>query len=292
MFESSFADFLRQIPPIALVMFCVSGAALVFAVTAAIIQRRRKFKRLEALAQAGALQTVVGGAGDIDPDLLPDLDDLTSPAARPSGGGMFSIRLTREDALIDVVEVVTFLRAVADGALIVQMGDKAYRLADASGDPEVERRLATLREALGLPAAPVRPAPPAAPPPAARPAAVPAPPPAAPTSTVVPGQLPGDLPRFKMPDKVEPPGRFRRPKRPDEIVPEINIAAAIEEYLQFKLAETQAFPGRYLHIRGGAKGGLAIDVDDRSFEAVDDIDDAEVRAFLRQTIQEWQDRQG
>ncbi|MCS7070481.1 MAG: hypothetical protein NZM00_03175 [Anaerolinea sp.] len=296
MFESTFADFVRQIPPVALVMFCISGTALVFAVTAAVIERRRKFKRLEALALANsALQAVAGGASDVDPDLLPGLDDLTAPAARAGGGGMFSVRLAGEDVLIDVVEIVTFARAVSDGSLIVQAGDKAYRLADASADPELGRRLNTVREALGVTAgsAPARPpAQPATPPPVARPASIPITPPASPTSTVIPGQLPGDLPRFKMPDKIEPPGRFRRPKRPDEVVPEINIAGAIEEYLQFKLSETQAFPGRYIHIRGGAKGGLAIDVDDRSFEAVDDIDDPDVRAFLKQTIQEWQERQG
>lgn len=290
MFESTFADFLVQIPPIALVMFCFSGVALVFAISASVIMRRRKFKRLQAMVAAsagGSIRSVTGGSGETDPDLLPDLDDLTGPA-RSAGSGMFSIRLTRDNSVIDVVEVVTFVRAVADGTLIAQVGDRAYRLTEVGGDPEVDRRLATIREALGLPAAPAQPAAPSV----TSTASLPVVPPAPPTGAILGGQRPGDLPRFKLPDQVEAPRRFGRVKRPNEIIPEINIAAAIEEYLQFRLAETQAFPGRFIHIRSGAKGGLAIDVDERTFEAVDEIDDAAVRAFLKQAIQEWQDRQG
>ena len=75
------------------------------------------------------------------------------------------------------------------------------------------------------------------------------------------------------------------------VIPEINIANAIEEFLQYKLLTSSQFPRRNIHVRAAPYGGLRIDVDDKSYEAVGDVEDSEVRAFLQTTIEEWQDRQ-
>lgn len=314
MYESGFADFLSQLPPIASIMFCISGIALVGAVVATFIVRSRKMRRLEALVAATGtgtstpgLMKVSGGSGsapgvppgDSDPSLddLPDLDVLTAPA-RPAHSGAFGVRLT-DGTLTDAVEVLTVLRDIVDGSLIVQLGERAYRYPVAPGaDVEITRRIATVRDALGGQPAASAPlatddSPPtpslgdlvAARPPIPRPVALP-------TQTVVPGSAPGDLPKFKMPDQYEAPKRFARVKRPDEVIPDINIAAAIEDYLQYRLVQTGALPGRSVHIRNGVKGGISIEIDGRFFEAVGDVDDAEVRAFLQASIEEWQDRQG
>ena len=103
--------------------------------------------------------------------------------------------------------------------------------------------------------------------------------------------LPGDLPKFRMPEKIEPPKRGRvKPERTP--VPEINIAAAIESYLQHKLSMTGAFPGRSIHVsQSPLHGGVLIEVDGVFFEAVADIKDDAVREYIAAAIQEWQDRQ-
>jgi hypothetical protein len=100
---------------------------------------------------------------------------------------------------------------------------------------------------------------------------------------------PGDLPKFKMPDIMEKPSRGR--KGPAEPIPEINIAGAIEEYLQYRLTTTPQFAGRYIHVRPAATEGLHIEVDDKSYETVGEVEDAAVRTFLQETIEEWQSRQ-
>jgi len=310
MFGSGFAEFISQLPPIAVLMFCLSGLGLVAVITASVIQRGRKMRRLEAIAASAAASgslmdappfgrshahTIAPISSDNSgtnlPD-LPDLDDLTAPT-RAGRSGAFSVRLA-DGTLIDAVEVLTVLRDVADGTLLIQLGDRAYRYPNgAAADPEIVRRLATLRTALGSTAGSVS-VPSTLPTPVVPPVTPPILPAASvsPTKTVIPGQRPGDLPKFKIPDQVEAPKRFGRPKRPDEVIPEINIAAAIEEYLQYKLLTTNPLPGRTLHIRSANTGGIVIEVDGRFFEAVGDVDDPAVRSFLQQAIQEWQDRQG
>ena len=107
------------------------------------------------------------------------------------------------------------------------------------------------------------------------------------------GTMPGDLPSFKLDDnplKSEKKGRFGT-KTEAEPVPELDLAAAIETYLQYKLQHTPDYAGRNIHIHGTPSGAIRIQVDDNYYDFVDEVADTNVRAFLQTTIAEWQDRQ-
>ena len=112
---------------------------------------------------------------------------------------------------------------------------------------------------------------------------------APPTPPAAGAAIPGALPKFRLPD--EPITAKRRGKTPSEPIPEINVAGAIEEYLQYKLRQTPEYAGRALHVRPAPDGGVRIQVDARFYEAVGDVDDPVIREFLTRTIQEWQDQQ-
>ncbi len=109
------------------------------------------------------------------------------------------------------------------------------------------------------------------------------------------GTLPGDLPSFKLDDqpmREKETGLFIKRKKVEyEPPPNLDIAAAIESYLQYKLQYSPEMAERRLHIHNSPDGFIRIEVDGTFYEAVDDIDDKAVREFLRATIQEWQDRQ-
>jgi len=101
--------------------------------------------------------------------------------------------------------------------------------------------------------------------------------------------MPGDLPSFKLDDNP-----YERPKRGQKKevkpVPELNIAGAIEAYLQYKISHTPDFQGRNIHIYPSPDGGVSIEAEGRYYDAVGDIEDTEVREFIANAIQEWQDR--
>ncbi len=107
------------------------------------------------------------------------------------------------------------------------------------------------------------------------------------------GAMPGDMPSFRLDDtKIEPTskGLFGRPKFDFAAVEELDLGARIEAYLQHKLNYSQEYRGRDIHVRTAPGGGVRIQVDDNFYDAVGDVADPEVRAFLSETIQEWQDR--
>ncbi len=319
--ESGISDFLQQVPVPLIGTLCLSAIVLV-GVLVYIVSERSKKRQKAALASSGGgmtglfgSQSDVSSAHEIPLHDLPDLDLLTSapvtPEAPPRPAGMHRIQLTEGES-VEAVEVLTILRDVADGGLLVQIGAKVYRNPPAVADPEFKRRFnLTMKElasgnrvTLETPAA--KP-PPAAPPITTEPltpteaSAPPAAPPTAPTTTTGEARpvtttlpptvpLPGDLPKFKMPDQIDTSRRGRKAP-PREVIPEINIAAAIESYLQHKLALTSVFAGRNIHVRPATHGGVEIDVDGHLYEAVSDIEDADVRAFMANTIEEWQSRQ-
>jgi hypothetical protein len=233
---------------------------------------------------------------------------VTAPVSaepeRPAGA--FRVHLTEGGDPLDVVEVLVVLRDTVDGGLLVRMGDKVYRNPPATADGSFKRQFnLTMKElATGKRAtaetAPTPAGTPTAPPIPSAPAAVAEP--TAPPSTARTGEvppvtvppnvpLPGDLPKFKLPDKIEVPPRRGRKAPPKEVIPEINIAVAIESFLQHKLTVTQAYPGHSIHVRPAGDGGVEIEVDGNIYEAVGDIEDAGVRAFIAATIEEWQARQ-
>jgi hypothetical protein len=194
-------------------------------------------------------------------------------------------------------EIVAILRDPRDGRLIVQINGVGYRtLVDS---PEVKARFVKIMRELSavvtepdtpppadVPDTPVEPAPEA---PSKPVSGAPPPPP-----IDEGGTMPGDLPKYKIEDSVTPQqgGFFSgRPKYEAQPIPELNIAASIEAYLQHKLRHTPEYSGRQIHVHSAPGGGVRIQVDQTFYEAVGDVADAEVRHFLSETIQEWQDRQ-
>lgn len=261
---------------------------------------------------------------------LPDVDYTPpeqSAAPRPDEPprrviepGTFAVKL-HTGRTTEAQELIAILRDTDDGRLIVQMGNTAYRtlldspdakkhftkimreLADvvtmpdareeesAGAEPEVAQALPPEEEiAMEQPPAEksqpssgelVQPSP-------EKEKIRTAPPPPVDTE----GHMPGDLPNYKLDDnpvKVSK-GFLGRQKFESAPVPELNIASAIEAYLQHKLRHTPEYAGRQIHVHPAPGGGVRIQVDEHYYEAVSDVADREVREFLSETIQEWQDR--
>jgi hypothetical protein len=320
---SDFSAFMEQpfVGPV-LGMVCVFGFLLIAVVATLVYLRRRK-------ALSAPVIPTPSFAGDTgnnhdmpDLDLLVNTVGLAQPAApvvpvstptRTVRKGTFVVAVNDGDAT-EAVEVMVILRDLVDGKLIVQMGDKAYQSVNNDADfkdrfNKVMRELAQVVKPVGAavpaPAQPadlsgddssaaveeVEPSTPSladlmqpttpAEPPKPRVSAPPPPPPS--------GVMPGDLPSFKLDDNP-----YERPKRGQKKevkpVPEVNIAGAIEAYLQYKLRNTPDYQGHSIHIYPSPDGGVSIEVEGRYYDAVGDIEDTEIREFIAGAIQEWQDR--
>lgn len=217
-----------------------------------------------------------------------------APSTPTSSTGLRTLHL-KDGGQAQAVEVMTILRDVVGGNLIVQIGEDAYH--DLNQDEtfrnsflKIMRELSPNVKGSSKPSAPaptVAPTPPPAP----------ATPPKAQAAPVMPptvkGPLPGDLPKFESePIPITPKGGFfnRGPKVEAKPIPEINIAGAIEAFLQHKLAYSPEYADREIHVYPAPDGGVAISVDGELYEAVGDVKDEDVRQFLTQTIQEWQSR--
>lgn len=305
--DSGFTDFFRQIPQGFILMFCGSGVLLLLVAVYSIYSRRKQVVAAPAAPAPQAAAPVY--AAD-----LPDLDDLasadlkaesakaaTSQAAAPRPTGAHTIALSGGEN-VEVVEVLTVLRDVGEGGLIIQIGGKAYRNPPAYADADFKRRLHnTLRDLNGAVSSAAAQSAPAVPddvdeggedaeteaPSIAVAPAVPQP--EAPRlDPSIPA--PGDLPKFRMPD-----GPPVKPKRGEKLVkepiPEINIAGSIEAFLQHKLARTPQYSGRSIHVVPASHGGVQIEVDGTFYESVAEVADDGVRQFLAATIEEWQARQ-
>ncbi len=228
---------------------------------------------------------------------------------RQARKGTFVI-VPKDGSPTEAVEVFTLLRDVMDGSLIVQMGDKAYQ--NINSDPEFKEKFNRLMRELGThsskPAAElteqqlevaasdmatVEPEPTIPPVPeiiaAAEPSFLAPKKSVRPPPVTVDGKMPGDLPSFKLDDN--PMQKLKRGQKMDlQPVPELNIAGAIEAYLQYKLSHSSTYAGRSIHIYPAPGGGVSIEIDGQYFDAVSDVTDTTVREFLSETIAEWQER--
>jgi hypothetical protein len=262
-----------------------------------------------------------------DLDVLLDVPIPPAPTAtpaRPAKPGTYSVKLADTGEAVQAAEVMVILRDVDEGRLIVQLGDQAY--SNLSDFPDGKNRfLKVMKELAGIVAAKPN-APAAAPetpkasasgglmervaknkaedmpdvadltaaPSAAKALTGNTPPPPLPDGT-----MPGDLPKFQLGEMPLAPrrgsGLIRMSKEQERAlkkpVPELNIAQAIQAYLQYKLQHTQAYPGRSINVSPAPGGGVTIEVDGKFYDAVSDVEDVEVREFLAATIQEWQSRQ-
>lgn len=308
--SSDFSSFMEQpfIGPV-LSMMCFLGLLFIAVMVLLFYFRRRK-------ATQQALQTTpvtFDTSGHDMPDLnllvesrsaAPASATVAPPPARVARKGMTVVSVTDGDAT-EAIEVMSILRDVVDGRLLVQMGEKTFQ--NVNNDPEFKERFMRVMRELGqvatkpptvtpeeLAAAEpiideepptaladlVPPAPPAPPKPKAA-----APPPPPPTPG---GRMPGDLPSFRLEDNPIPE-RKRGQKVEMKPIPEVNIAGAIEAYLQYKLQHSE-YVGRSIHIYPSPDGGVSIEVDGQFYDAVGDIGDESIREFIASAIQEWQER--
>lgn len=309
MADAGLTEFLGQIPFGFILMFCGSGIALVVSLTLIVNARRQKAQRLAMSAQIGAPAGVMPLMA-YETREMPDLDSLLNspppaPPAKPARPGVQPVTLT-DGETVEAIELLTVMRDVTTGGLIVEINDKKYRVRGSMSDTEFRNKLKSLMKevatALGG-SAPLNP--PASAdagtghiPPASAPPAAAAPTPAAPvevprfTPPAVPASSAAfDLPKFSLENATTPMSRKELKQQMSAPIPQIDIAGAIEAFLQHKLATTEQFPGRQIHVKPAKDGGIRIQVDNQFFEAVSDVNEPDIQAFLKATIAEWQERQ-
>jgi hypothetical protein len=303
-------DFLAQLPIGLIVMFCGGGLALYGAV---IWFTYLKPRRNRTQTPSGAASSLVsdsspaatGDRGTFDSDDMPDLDLLLNPAADldaepvgvvPQNQNASGIRLNT-GTQVAADRVVSVLRDPRDGKLIVEVDGVGYRsLVD---EPEVKAKFVKVMKELSQVVTQVDDGPTrehaespvsAAP---DEPLTTPEAPKYTPPLTDGDGAMPGDLPRYDLENSVKPQksGLLGRSRPEPETVPELNIAASIEAYLQHKLRSTSDYAQRHIHVHSAPGGGVRIQVDDRFYDTVGEVEDPEVRSFIADTIEEWQERQ-
>lgn len=193
-------------------------------------------------------------------------------------------------------EMISILRDEADGHLIIQIGNTGYRTLTDQG--KAKAGFSKIMKELSSSITKVDDNPPIVPQ-KAKPESTPP----APISSIFdePDEvddtvLPGDIRPAKMDDmpnsyKV---GRFGRVKvnkvKLEDKVEDLNIADAIEAYLQYKIEQAAEFQNRGIHIRSAFGGGIRIEVDGAKYEFVDEVADDEARTFIKGAIDEWQER--
>jgi hypothetical protein len=236
-----------------------------------------------------------------DSDNLPDLLDLLHPSSiadqpvTPETRGMTPIfnvlRDEKDDRFVLQIDGVIYRSLVDEPkvrrkflAIVKELSEvvnKPYEppVEDEEEIPGLEDRYASISNV-----------PPQEPPSTMQPTPKPA---ADTTDTPASGsETPGSLPTYNFEDSSTlKQGRFGRPKYEPKPIPELNIAEAIEAFLQYKLAQTPTYAGRDIHVHNAPGGFVRIQVDDRYYDEVGQVEDEEIRTFLSSTIQEWQKNQ-
>jgi hypothetical protein len=313
MADAGIADFLGQIPFGFLLMFCGSGIALVVSLTLIVNARRQKAQRL-AMSMQPAAPVGVMPLMAYETREMPDLDSLLNspPPAPPAKGarpGVQPVTLT-DGETVEAIELLTVMRDVSGGGLIVEINEKKYRVRGSMSDTEFRNKLkslmkevatalggsAPLNAPVGTPNGASVPTPSVAAPSVAVSSDTPTP--AAPVEVprFTPSAPPAssavfDLPKFSLDNTNTPMSRKELKQQMNAPIAQIDIAGAIEAFLQHKLATTAQFPGRQIHVKPAKDGGIRIQVDSEFFESVGDVSEGDIQAFLKATIAEWQERQ-
>lgn len=222
-------------------------------------------------------------------------------------------------ALPDAVEVLRVFRDLSDGTLIIEIEGQHFHSPQALHAASLGRRFTKVVRDLALLVKETQQIAKTAPPPTAPPAqrertritppleryeraGENAPPPDS-SEAGPPSRTP---PRITLPDdelpSMAPGAMFRgmtmaaRGQKPDtppeETPPPLSIAEQIETLLQQRLAQSAEFRGRKIHVKAALSGGVRIQVDDRFYDGIDEVQDEAVRTLLQDVVREWEDRGG
>lgn len=299
-----FNNFLSQILPVLAFYIVIPVALLIlyFGILRPILRRNRAKSSSATTSNttnSSALAELRAARPADEEDVeLPDISDLLNGV--PASGAVGAVHLA-DGRTVSAEPAMTLLRDT-DGRLLVQLNGTAYYTLSES---PVARQ--TVNDLLAeLADGPLK-APPAA---APRPTAAPEKPAPQPSQTTTPqklnteemlppppidekGTMPGDLPSYRYDDnplEFEAKG-LRGRKIKFEAPPTVDIASAIDAYLQHKLRYTPQMDGHKISIRPSPNGGVRILVDGATYEAVDEVDDPDIRNFIQAAINEWQERQ-
>lgn len=305
--SSGTGDFLRQVSGL-IAITCVAGilwlGLMALVLQRAAERRRRAAQGLEPLPSlpvaiyrrlvgTGSAPGVVAAPAAPPPKAavpLPDLAMLTGdlgaqppvpsvspePAERPirpASAEPAAEPVTQPDPAPppaqDTVELLRVYRDLADGGLILVIGDQQFRSLDELRNADLERRFQLILRDLEMLAQMQTPA--------ASPVG------AAPEAPVedVPAQPPSFLRQMRRVAMGQTP-------EPVEPVPERSIAEEIEELLQERLRGLSEFAGREIHVRPALHGGVSIEVDGVFYEGVGEVADEAVRALLTEVVRAWE----
>jgi len=174
----------------------------------------------------------------------------------------------------DAVEVMRVWRDLSDGSLIIEMGNQRYRSMAEIQSPELVRRFTAVIRELATMVGNIR-------------TSADLPPAPSPAMGIMKPQAESPEPKSKGLFQM---GRSNKQQTAGAAQQPSGIANAVEEFLQFKLSTTPQFSMRSIHINPGRDQSVIIEVDGRTYDAIGDVEDPEVREFLSSMMQEWSAR--
>ncbi len=178
----------------------------------------------------------------------------------------------------DAVEVLRLFRDISDGTLIVEIGGQRFSSLIELRAAALERRFLRVLEEMQRFSEPPRLTP--------RPAEAPE---APPTDEIADDE---ELPSLALGSMFRQMTRAAMGQTPPtaDPTPQLSIPEQIEELLQEKLTALPAFSERTIHVIASPSGGVLIQVDERFYEGVGEIEDKDVRLLLQEVVSEWQSR--
>jgi len=171
----------------------------------------------------------------------------------------------------DVIELLRVYRDLADGGLIVVIGDRQFRSLAELRSADLARRFEIVMRDLDALAHPQPPVPPRA----------------SQDHDVADDEI-APLRDRSMLRQVTRMAMGQPAETPQE-QPALSIADQIEDLLQEHLRETPQFAGHTIHVRPALSGGVQIEVNGKFYEGVGDIDEEEVRVLLMAVVREWEE---
>jgi hypothetical protein len=179
----------------------------------------------------------------------------------------------------DSIELLRVWRDLSTGSLVVEIGGQQFNSLEHLRNADLERRFVNVvRELDGL-----------SQPKGSKPTQ-------APRATISPATGKDEAPP---PPSLGPVSMFRQmgraaigqtPTTPEVSAPQ-TIADQIEDLLQARLAKLPSFQGRTIHVRPSVDGGVRIEIDERFYDGIGDVDDPDVRALLGDVVREWESKQ-